>query len=74
VCFELYHLSGDADLVLQREVPPGMAPYFDESFRVGRETEQIVVRTSYEVPDLRGKWYLGSITTKPRTSPTPFAR
>ena len=32
VLFELYNLSGDADLVLQREVPPTMAPYFDGSF------------------------------------------
>jgi Concanavalin A-like lectin/glucanases superfamily len=59
ILFELYGLSGDADLVLQRDGPPGMAPYFDGSFRLGLEPEQIVVRTSYEVPDLRGRWYLG---------------
>jgi len=59
VLFELYNLSGDADLVLQREVPPGMAPYFDGSFAVGTAPEQIVVRTSGDVPDLRGNWYLG---------------
>ncbi|MCX6930999.1 MAG: hypothetical protein NT154_48530, partial [Verrucomicrobia bacterium] len=57
--FELYDLSGDADLVLQREVPPGMAPYFDGSFFVGSAPEQIVVRTNADVPDLRGHWYLG---------------
>jgi subtilisin-like proprotein convertase family protein len=59
VLFELYNLSGDADLVLQREVPPAMAPYFDGSFAVGSTPEQIVVRASAEVPDLRGHWYLG---------------
>jgi hypothetical protein len=59
VLFELYNLSGDADLVLQREVPPAMAPYFDGSFAVGTAPEQIVVRTSPDVPDLRGHWYLG---------------
>ena len=59
VLFELYNLSGDADLVLQRNVPPAMAPYFDGSFAVGTTPEQIVVRTSPEVPDLRGHWYLG---------------
>jgi hypothetical protein len=59
VLFELYNLTGDADLVLQREVPPAMAPYFDGSFAVGTTPEQIVVRTSAEVPDLRGHWYLG---------------
>jgi len=65
VLFELYNLSGDADLVLQREVPPTMAPYFDTSFFTGTAPEQIVVRASpgvpasSHVPDLRGHWYLG---------------
>src|SRR5262249_22981242 len=53
------NLSGDADLVLQRDVPPTMAPYFDGSFRFGTEPEQIVLRSSFDVPDLRGNWYLG---------------
>jgi subtilisin family serine protease/subtilisin-like proprotein convertase family protein len=59
VLFELYNLAGDADLLLQREVPPTMAPYFDGSFELGRAPEQIVVRPSYELPDLRGHWFLG---------------
>ncbi|HEY5915274.1 MAG TPA: S8 family serine peptidase, partial [Verrucomicrobiae bacterium] len=59
ILFELYNLTGDADLVLQRDVPPGMAPYFDGSFRAGRAPEQIVLRTGYELPDLRGRWFLG---------------
>jgi hypothetical protein len=59
VLFEMYNLSGDADLVLQREVPPAMAPYFDGSFFPGRTPEQIVVRTNADIPDLRGHWYLG---------------
>lgn len=65
VLFELYNLSGDADLVLQRDVPPTMAPYFDGSFFTGRADEQIVVRDNYTLPassvapDLRGHWYLG---------------
>ena len=42
VLFELYNLSGDADLVLQRAVPPTMAPYFDGSFSAGTTPEQIV--------------------------------
>ena len=63
--FELYDLSGDADLVLQREVPPGMAPYFDGSFFVCSGPEQIVVRTNAEVPDLRGHWYLGVYNNEP---------
>ena len=57
--FELYNLSGDADLVLQQDVVPGQAPYFDESFQLGTTPEQIVVRTSYQQPDLRGNWFLG---------------
>ena len=59
VLFELYNLSGDADLVLQRDVPPAMAPYLDTSFAVGTDPEQIVVRTGSEVADLLGHWYLG---------------
>jgi hypothetical protein len=65
ILFELYDLSGDADLVLQQDVPPTMAPYFDRSFFSGRTPEQIVVRTSPTLPadsvfyDLRGHWYLG---------------
>ncbi len=59
ILFELYNLSGNADLVLQREVPPTMAPYFDGSFADGMNPEQIVLRRSFDVPDLRGNWYLG---------------
>src|SRR5207249_4422670 len=40
-------------------LPPGMAPYFDASFRLGTMPEQIVLRPSFELPDLRGDWYLG---------------
>ncbi len=57
--FELYNLGGDADLVLQKDVPPGMAPYFDGSFQAGVKPEQIVVRASFDNPDLRGNWFLG---------------
>ena len=59
VLFELYNLSGDADLVLQQDVPPTMAPYFDGSFFPGTTPEQIVLRTNSALPDLRGHWYLG---------------
>jgi hypothetical protein len=59
VLFQLYNLSGNADLVLQRDVPPTMAPYFAGSFQPGLTPEQIVVRTSAALPDLRGNWYLG---------------
>jgi hypothetical protein len=59
ILFELYNLSGDADLVLQRDGPPTMAPYFDGSFFPGATPEQIVLRTGPELPDLRGQWYLG---------------
>ena len=59
VLFELYNLSGDADLVLQQNVPPTMAPYFDGSFFPGTTPEQIVLRTNATLPDLRGHWYLG---------------
>jgi len=59
VLFELYNLSGDGDLLLQQMGPPVMAPYFDGSFFTGTSPEQIVLRPSADVPDLRGTWYLG---------------
>jgi hypothetical protein len=65
ILFELYGLSGDADLVVQRHVPPGQAPYFDGSFRLSLTNEQIVVRRSFDVPDLRGQWYLGVYNNQP---------
>ena len=64
VLFEMYQLSGNADLVLQRDLPPALAPYFAGSYRTGLHPEQIVVRTSYELPDLTGKWYLGIINNE----------
>ena len=59
VLFEMYGLSGDADLVLERDVPPAMSPYWAGSFRTGLTPEQIVLRTSTDLADLRGNWYLG---------------
>ena len=59
ILFELYGLSGNADLVLQRGVPPTLAPYLRGSFQENTTPEQIVVRTSAENWDLRGQWYLG---------------
>jgi subtilisin-like proprotein convertase family protein len=59
VLFELYDLSGNADLVLQRDVPPAMAPYFAGSFQPGTNPEQIVLRAGGALPDLLGNWYLG---------------
>jgi subtilisin-like proprotein convertase family protein len=59
VLFEMYNLSGNADLVLQRDVPPGTPPYFDGSFEVGLAPEQIVVRSTPDLADIRGNWYLG---------------
>ncbi len=59
VLFELYNLSGDADLVLQQAGPPTMPPYFAGSYFPGTTPEQIVLRTNADLPDLRGDWYLG---------------
>jgi len=65
VLFELYGLNGAADLVLQRDTPPTMAPYFAGSFQPGAQPEQIVVRASSVLPDLRGDWYLGVYSREP---------
>jgi subtilisin-like proprotein convertase family protein len=63
--FELYNLSGNADLVLQQAGPPTMPPYFASSEFPGTNAEQLVLRNTPLVPsdvpvaDLRGHWYLG---------------
>ena len=59
-----YNLSGNGDLVLQRDVPPGQAPYFAGSFEPDTTPEQIVLRPSFGLPDLRGRWFLGRIKCK----------
>jgi sugar lactone lactonase YvrE/subtilisin-like proprotein convertase family protein len=64
ILFELYNLSGDADLLLQQDGPPTMAPYFDTSSFTGATPQQIVLRTTpgpanSQVADLRGEWFLG---------------
>lgn len=62
--FELYDMDGDGDLVLQRDVPPVMAPYLRGSFAAGMADEQIVLRPSFDMPDLRGRYYLGVINNE----------
>jgi subtilisin-like proprotein convertase family protein len=64
VLFEMYNLSGNADLVLQRDVPPGTPPYFDGSFEAGAAPEQIVVRSTPDLADIRGNWYLGVLNNE----------
>jgi subtilisin-like proprotein convertase family protein len=68
VLFELYNMSGNADLVLQRDALPTMAPYYASSFQPGLMPEQIVLRTSAAVPDLRGNWYLGVYNNELKTN------
>ncbi|MDB6109487.1 MAG: Peptidase and in kexin sedolisin [Pedosphaera sp.] len=57
--FELYSLSGNADLTLQRGSLPFVAPYFDGSFRPGTNFEQIVVRTNIIGTNINAEWFLG---------------
>jgi len=59
ILFEMYNLSGNADLVVQRDLPPTMAPYYGESLRPGTNWEQVVARVSPEVPSLMGNWFIG---------------
>lgn len=59
ILFELYNLSGNADLVLQRDIVPTMAPYLAGSFVTGNGPEQIVLRTNSAMPDLRRRYFLG---------------
>jgi subtilisin-like proprotein convertase family protein len=57
--FELYNLSGNADLTLQRDQLPWTPPYFDGSFRLGLNPEQIVIRTNQLGTNIGAQWFLG---------------
>jgi hypothetical protein len=57
--YELYYLSGDADLTLKRNSLPFAPPYFAGSFSAGTNYEQIVIRTNVALPDINATWYLG---------------
>jgi hypothetical protein len=77
ILFEMYNLSGDLDLVVQRDLPPTMAPYYAGSFQspnlsllhsvfAGTNWEQIVLRVTPEVPSLIGNWYIGLYNNETR--------
>ncbi len=57
--FELYGLSGDVDLTLQREALPYGEPFFGLSANGGRTNEQIVIRTNVLGTNINGNWFLG---------------
>jgi hypothetical protein len=61
VLFELYALSGNVDLDLDREQLPYTTPppYFAFSDKLSTNREQIVVRTNLIGTNLVGNWYLG---------------
>ncbi len=57
--FELYNLSGNADLLLRRGAFPNTLAYdFSSENAPGPLYEQIVVRTNGFLPVLNGVWYL----------------
>src|SRR5581483_758760 len=56
--FELYSLSGNADLNLQRASLPYAPPYFGASFYPGTNTEQIVIRTNLLGTNINDQWFL----------------
>jgi len=56
--FEVYNLTGNGDLTLQRSNLPYFPPYFASSVNPGSNYEQIVIRTNGLLPDINGIWYL----------------
>ncbi len=61
VAFELYNLSGNAELVVRRGAPlPDLASFDYGSFNPGTNAEIITVfKDSFPVPLTAGRWYLG---------------
>ncbi|HEX4264762.1 MAG TPA: LamG-like jellyroll fold domain-containing protein [Verrucomicrobiae bacterium] len=60
VLFELYNLSGNVDLTVQRSNLPVTPPYFANSTNSGTNYEQIVIRTNTGPANLNAiSWFLG---------------
>jgi subtilisin-like proprotein convertase family protein len=60
VLFELYNLTGNGDLTLQKGSLPVSAPYYANSSNPGTNYEQIVIRTNATVPNINAvSWFLG---------------
>jgi len=60
VLFELYNLSSNALLTLQRSNLPTTSPYFATSAGPGTNYQQIVLRTNGGLPSLNAvSWFLG---------------
>jgi hypothetical protein len=57
--FELYNLSGNVDLTLQREAFPYSAPFAGGSFNSVLGPEQIVIRTNVLGTNINAQWFLG---------------
>ncbi|HWY74666.1 MAG TPA: LamG-like jellyroll fold domain-containing protein, partial [Verrucomicrobiae bacterium] len=56
--FELYSLSGNVDLELQRGSLPYAQPFFAGSFNPGTNSEQIVIRTNLLGTNINDNWFL----------------
>jgi len=60
VLFELYNLTGNGDLTVQRDTLPVTSPYFASSTNPGTNYEQIVIRTNSATHDINAvSWFLG---------------
>jgi hypothetical protein len=57
--FELYNLSGNVDLTLQRDAFPYSAPFTGGSFNSVLGPEQIVIRTNVLGTNINAQWFLG---------------
>jgi choice-of-anchor C domain-containing protein len=57
--FELYNLSGCADLTVQTNAFPLAPPFFQSSQNSGREPELIFIGTNSVLTNLAADWYLG---------------
>jgi hypothetical protein len=56
--FELYNLSANADLNLDRAVLPYAPPFFQTSANPGTNSQQIVIRTNLLGTNINDNWFL----------------
>ncbi|MHC1762809.1 MAG: S8 family serine peptidase [Verrucomicrobiia bacterium] len=59
--FELYNLSGDADLLIDFNALPSSTNYFLSNSASALQPVNVEVRTNAELPDLRGNWVMAVI-------------
>ncbi|MFN7139243.1 MAG: proprotein convertase P-domain-containing protein, partial [Limisphaerales bacterium] len=64
VLFELFNLTGNADLLVRKDNLPSLTEYDWSSTATGTANEQLVLSTNGAMPVLNGTWYLAVVNNE----------